>query len=68
MTQCSERLQVKMCGQKGALWDRLQLPQEDAVCLWHFVFLFFYLIFFSLVGEVAGVEGGSEGTGRLVGL
>lgn len=52
MTHHSEHLQVKMRGQKGGLWDTLQLPQPRlCVCfLWQ-----------GVRGKVAEAEGGYEG-------
>ena len=69
MTHCSEYLRVKMCGQKGPLRDTV------THCSFHnkiLCFLFFggsfvcficILIFYLLLGEVARIEDGYEGTG-----
>jgi hypothetical protein len=52
MTHCSEYLQVRKCGQKDILWDRLWYTTVSTT------------FFFSFKGEVVRAKGGYEGTRR----
>jgi hypothetical protein len=40
VTHCNGYLQEKMCGKMGTLWDTLQLPHQEFVCLFVLIFLF----------------------------
>jgi hypothetical protein len=65
-------LQVKLFGQKGALWDTLQLPKGCLFVLRYFlspfvvsifIYLFICLFLFFINREVARAEGRNERTG-----
>lgn len=51
MTHCNEYLQIKICGQRGILWDPLQLPHEMGLVV--VVVLYFIL------------RGGCKGRGQM---